>query len=78
MEQAVAGAQNGLNRAGEVAQSEFSSVSPDTTLEECLHPVAEDETPVAVLDEEQHLLGIITRSALLQAIQSDTTGNGES
>ncbi len=78
MEQAVAGAQNGLNRAGEVAQSEFSSVSPDTTLEECLHPAAEDETPVAVLDEKQHLLGIITRSALLQAIQSDTAGNGES
>ena len=78
MEQAVAGAQNGLSRAGEVAQSEFSSVSPDALLEECLQLVAEDETPVAVLDEEQHLLGIITRLALLQAIRTDTAGNGES
>ncbi len=78
MEQAVAGAQNGLSRAGEVAQSEFSSVSPDALLEECLQLVAEDETPVAVLDEEQHLLGIITRLALLQAIRSDTGGNSES
>ena len=78
MEQAVAGAQNGLSRAGEVAQAEFSSVSPDALLEECLQLVAEDETPVAVLDEEQHLLGIITRLALLQAIRSDTGGNGES
>jgi glycine betaine/proline transport system ATP-binding protein len=78
MEQAVAGAQNGLSRAGEVAQPEFSSVSPDALLEECLQLVAEDETPVAVLDEEQHLLGIITRLALLQAIRSDTAGNGES
>lgn len=78
MEQAVAGAQNGLSRAGEVAQPEFSSVSPDALLEECLQLVAEDETPVAVLDEEQHLLGIITRLALLQAIRSDTGGNGES
>jgi glycine betaine/proline transport system ATP-binding protein len=78
MEQAVAGAQNGLSRAGEVAQPEFSSVSPDALLEECLQLVAEDETPVAVLDEEQHLLGIITRLALLQAIRTDTTGNSES
>jgi len=78
MEQAVAGAQNGLSRAGEVAQPEFSSVSPDALLEECLQLVAEDEIPVAVLDEEQHLLGIITRLALLQAIRSDTAGNGES
>jgi len=78
MEQAVAGAQNGLSRAGEVAQPEFSSVSPDALLEECLQLVAEDETPVAVLDEEQHLLGVITRLALLQAIRSDTGGNGES
>ena len=78
MEQAVAGAQNGLSRAGEVAQPEFSSVSPDALLEECLQLVAEDETPVAVLDEEQHLLGIITRLALLQAIRSDTAGNSES
>jgi glycine betaine/proline transport system ATP-binding protein len=78
MEQAVAGAQNGLSRAGEVAQPEFSSVSPDALLEECLQLVAEDDIPVAVLDEEQHLLGIITRLALLQAIRSDTGGNGES
>jgi len=78
MEQAVAGAQNGLSRAGEVAQPEFSSVSPDALLEECLQLVAEDDIPVAVLDEKQHLLGIITRLALLQAIQSDTTGNNKS
>jgi len=78
MEQAVAGAQNGLSRAGEVAQPEFSYVAPDALLEECLQLVAEDDIPVAVLDEKQHLLGIITRLALLQAIRSDTAGNGES
>jgi glycine betaine/proline transport system ATP-binding protein len=78
MEQAVAGAQNGLNRAGEVAQPEFPSVPPDAPLEECLQLVANDETPVAVSDKKQRLLGIITRPALLQAILSDAANNNKS
>jgi len=78
MEQAVAGAQNGLTRAGEVAQLEIHSVSPDTLLEECLRLVVENDAPVAVLDEEQRLLGIITGSALLQAIQSNGAAKGGS
>jgi len=36
---------------------------------------AEGNIPVAVLDEEQHLLGVVTRSALIGAMQS---GNGDS
>jgi len=75
LEQAIAGAQNGLTKAGEVAQPEVPSTSPDTPLEESLHLVAEGNMPVAVLDEEQRLLGIITRPSMIRAMYS---GNGDS
>jgi glycine betaine/proline transport system ATP-binding protein len=75
MEQAIAGAQNGLTKAGEVAQPEFPSTSPDAPLEESLHLVAEGDIPVAVLDEEQRLLGVITRPSMIRAMYS---GNGDS
>jgi len=75
LEQAIAGAQDGLTKAGEVAQPEVPSTSPDTPLEESLHLVAEGNMPVAVLDKEQRLLGIITRSSIIRAMYS---GNGDS
>ena len=77
-EQAVTGAQNGFTRAEEVAQPEFCCTSPDAPLEECLHLVAEDDTPVAVLDEGQHLLGVVTRLAVIRAMQSDIGADGGS
>ena len=78
MEQAVTGARNGLTKAVEIAQPEFPSTSPDAPLEQCLHLVAEDNTPVAVLDGEQRLLGVITRPVLFNALQSDGGATNES
>lgn len=54
---------------GGVVREEFPSTSPDTPLEEILHLVAEGNIPVAVLDEEQRLLGVINRATLIQAMQ---------
>jgi len=73
MKEAISGDRKGLSKVGDVAREEFPSTSPDTPLGEILHLVAEGNIPVAVLDEEQRLLGIITRTALIQAMQS---GNG--
>jgi len=78
MEQAITRARNGLTKAGEAAQPGFLFASPDTPLEECLPLVAEGNVPVAVLDKEQHLLGIITRPALIHALQSDNEATGKS
>jgi len=79
MKQAITAARKGPVRAGEMAQQEFPSTSPDTPLEESLHLVAEGNIPVAVLDDEQRLLGVITRPALIQAMQSsDSNGGGNS
>ena len=77
MEQAVVAAQNGLTRTEEVAQREFPSTSPDTPLEQILSLVAEGNVPVAVLDEEKHLLGIISRPALIHAMYSGNEAAGE-
>ena len=61
---------------GGVVREEFPSTSPDTPLEEILHLVAEGNIPVAVLDEEQRLLGVITRQTLIQAIGQEQPSSG--
>lgn len=68
---------NRLAKTGEAVQKEFPSTSPDTPVEQILSLVAEGNVPVAVLDEEQHLLGIITRTALIQAMQVEEDTNSE-
>ncbi len=73
MERAVTSREKGLTKAGEAAQEKFVSASPNTRLEECLPLVAEEDTPIAVLGEQQRLLGVVTRTALIRAMQS---GNG--
>ncbi len=76
LEDARAAAGKGLSRAGEAARSEFASTAPDVTLEQCLSLVTgESNIPVAVVDDERRLLGIITRPALFEAIQTDSTSN---
>lgn len=78
LERAKAAVREGLTRIGEIAQKEFPSTSPDTPVEQILSLVAEGNVPVAVLDKRKHLLGIITRPALIRAMQldtEDTTGN---
>jgi len=77
MEQAVAETDNGSTKVGEIASQEFPVTSPDTPLEQCLQLVAEGDTPVAVLDKKQRLLGVITRPVLLKAIQSNGSTSGE-
>ncbi len=70
MEQAITAARNGLTKAEEAAQQGFPFTSPDTPVEQCLHLVAEGNVPVAVLDEEQRLLGVVTRPALIHTVYS--------
>jgi len=78
MEQAITAARNGQTRAEEVAQQEFPATSPDTPVEQILPLVAEGNVPVAVLDEEQRLLGVITRPAVIAAMQSDDGNSNKS
>jgi len=77
LKQATAARENGSMKVGEVASREFPTTSPNAPLEQCLPLVAEGDTPVAVLDEKKHLVGVITRPALLKAILSSGGNNGE-
>ncbi|MCK4369044.1 MAG: glycine betaine/L-proline ABC transporter ATP-binding protein [Dehalococcoidales bacterium] len=74
-EQAMAAAQKRLTSIEGVAQREFPSTSPDTTVEQVLPLVAEGNVPVAVLDEEKRLLGVVTRLALIHAMYAGNETN---
>lgn len=76
-EQAMAAKEKRSMKIGEVARRELPTTSPDAHLEQCLSLIAENDTPVAVLDKQQHLLGIVTRQALLKAVQFNGGDNGE-
>ena len=77
MEQAISAARNGNSKAGEIVQSGAASTLSSTPVEQCLNMVADGNVPVAVLDEQQHLLGVITRPTLINAIYSGDETNGD-
>jgi len=77
LKEAIATKDNESVKTGEVASREFPTISPDAPLEQCLSLVAENDTPVAVLDKQQHLVGVVTRQALLKAVQSNSGDNGK-
>jgi glycine betaine/proline transport system ATP-binding protein len=70
MEEAIVSVQNEVTRAGDTVKDEYASISPDTPVEQCLS-IAVNDIPVVVLDDDKHLLGVITRQALIAAMQSD-------
>jgi len=73
--QAEASLEEGIEKVDDILQTEFPQASSDTSLSECLPLIAEGEIPLLILDDNKHLLGIVTRKDLIDAIQSDT-GNG--
>ncbi len=76
MKEAISADRKGPTKVEDVVRNEFPSTSPDTPAEQVLPLVAEGNIPVAVLDEEQRLLGVVTRLALINAMQSGN-GNGD-
>ena len=75
IEQVEVSLESGATRAEEATQEEYASTHPDTTLEQCLPLVADDDIPLAVLDKRKRLLGIVTRPRLIEAMQSDSNKN---
>jgi glycine betaine/proline transport system ATP-binding protein len=56
------------------ALDKTNTVEPDTPLAEVFAPSAESPLPVAVVDADARLLGVIPRATLLTAMASMTTG----
>ena len=51
-----------------MAHQDYASVPPDTNLEDLISHAAQAKTPIAVLDEGERLLGVISRSSLLEKL----------
>ncbi len=64
----------GRNRLDGIIDTDVSSVTPDTPLNECLIPAAESRVPLAVV-EDGHLLGVIPRATLLKALGTEHSGH---
>ena len=70
--QAEASLEEGIKTVDDILDTEFPQASSDTTLSECLPLIAEGDTPLLILDDSRHLLGIITRKDLIEAMQSES------
>ena len=66
---------DGARSAGEAAHKDFPSAAPGTMLDQCLPLVAEGDVPLVIVDGGGRFLGVVTRQALVQAMQS-SNGNG--
>jgi glycine betaine/proline transport system ATP-binding protein len=75
MERAEESVEQGVTQVGEIVRTDPAAVSPTTTLEQCLPLVADDDTPIVVVDKRKRLLGIVTRPKLIEAMQCN--GNKE-
>ncbi len=66
---------DGARSVDEAAHKDYPTTAPSTMLDQCLPLVAEGEIPLAIVDGGGRFLGVITRQALVQAMQSGN-GNG--
>ncbi|UCC16562.1 MAG: glycine betaine/L-proline ABC transporter ATP-binding protein [Dehalococcoidales bacterium] len=69
--QAEASLEEGIKTVDNILQTDFPQASSDTTLNECLPLIAEGDIPLLVLDDSRHLMGIITRKDMIEAMQSE-------
>ncbi len=76
--QAEASIEDGIKKVDDILQTEFPHAGSDTTLNECLPLIAEGDIPLLILDDSRHLLGIVTRKDIIDAIQVDSGNNEES
>lgn len=74
--QAEASLEEGVKTVDDIVETEFPRASSDTSLNECLPLIAEGDIPLLILDDSKHLMGIVTRKDIIDAIQTDS-GNNE-
>lgn len=69
---AVEAARQRADTLSDVVKSDIAEVTPDTPLVELFTPSAENALPLAVVDGDRHLLGVIPRVTLLAALGGGT------
>jgi glycine betaine/proline transport system ATP-binding protein len=60
-----------------ILQTDLSTVTPDTALVDLVGSSVESDLPIAVVDEDRRLLGVIPRVTLLAALGNVTTNTGD-
>lgn len=70
--QAETSLEEGTKLVDDILQRDFPQASSDSTLNECLPLIAEGDIPLLILDDNRHLLGVITRKELIDALQSNS------
>ena len=60
-----------------IVSDDFSAVAADTALSELFVPAVESPLPLAVVDEQQRLLGVVPRVTLLAALGNVSSSTGE-
>lgn len=65
---AAAAARRGDDTVGEFVTNNASTVSADTPVNELFTPSAENRLPLAVVDDDKHLVGVVPRATLLAAL----------
>ena len=73
VDEAAEAANKGIPTLGEAVKDECPKVGPDTTVEEMVPLAAENECPIAVVDEEGQLLGEVHRAAVLSGMAGQPT-----
>jgi glycine betaine/proline transport system ATP-binding protein len=51
-----------------ITSKNYTTVLPDTSLEDLISQAAQTKSPIAVLDEDQRMLGVISRASLLKEL----------
>ncbi|MEN5075013.1 glycine betaine/L-proline ABC transporter ATP-binding protein [Isoptericola cucumis] len=75
-EAAVPAAREGVEKLEGLVDPDVVTVHPDTPLAELFAPAAGTSVPLAVVDDEGRLLGIVPRVTLLEAMAPGDNGNG--
>ncbi|MDP2731274.1 MAG: glycine betaine/L-proline ABC transporter ATP-binding protein [Dehalococcoidales bacterium] len=70
LKEAIDAAKRGPARLGDIIRQKIPTTSPDSSLEGITQLVANSDVPVAVIDENDYLLGVITRRTLLRAMEA--------
>jgi len=78
VDDAMEASKRNIKQLSEVGLKEVYTTSPATTLDELIPILADMKWPVAVLSQENRLLGIIPRVAILSALSGQTNGNNGS
>ena len=73
IDQALLTAAKGDGHLRDAAETNLTRAAPDTPIANLIAQATQTDAPIAVVDDQDRLVGVITRTALLRAICNDTS-----